>query len=191
MSAANSTAPSTFSTDANNPLDTNYSFANAALGTFDSYTESNARYGANERQAITEWFVQDAWKVTKRLTLDYGMRWTWANQMYPNNPGQQSALALGLYSASQAPAFYVPVLANGVRMAENPLSGSLLPQAFVGDLRAGKRESSARWHLIRRYQLSAGFHRSTARALGTAPRFRLGCIRKWQDRSARRYGDSL
>ena len=32
----------------NNPLDTNYSFANAALGTFDSYTESNARYGANE-----------------------------------------------------------------------------------------------------------------------------------------------
>ena len=38
-----------FSTDANNPLDTNDSFANAALGTFDSYTESNARYGANER----------------------------------------------------------------------------------------------------------------------------------------------
>ncbi len=121
-----------FSTDANNPLDTNYSFANAALGTFDSYQESNARYGANERQAIAEWFAQDTWKVTKRLTLDYGVRWTWANQMYPHYAGQQSALALGLYNPSQAAALYVPVLSNGVRMAENPLTGALLPQAFVG-----------------------------------------------------------
>ena len=93
-----------FSTDANNPLDTNYSFANAALGTFDSYQESNARYGANERQAIAEWFIQDTWKISKRFTLDYGLRWSWANQMYPHYAGQQSALALGLYSASQAPA---------------------------------------------------------------------------------------
>jgi hypothetical protein len=121
-----------FSTDANNPLDTNYSFANAALGTFDSYQESNTRYGANERQAIAEWFVQDTWKVTKRLTLDYGVRWTWANQMYPHYAGQQSALALGLYNLAQAPALYLPVMSNGVRMAQNPLTGALLPQAFVG-----------------------------------------------------------
>ena len=121
-----------FNTDANNPLDTNYSFANAALGTFDSYQESNARYGANERQAIAEWFIQDTWKIGKRFTLDYGLRWSWANQMYPHYAGQQSALALGLYSASQAPALYQPVLSNGVRMAQDPLNGSLLPQAFVG-----------------------------------------------------------
>lgn len=126
-----------FSTDANNPLDTNYSFANAALGTFDSYQESNARYGANERQAIVEWFVQDTWKVSKRLTLDYGMRWTWANQMYPHYAGQQSVLALGLYNASQAPTLYVPALVNGARKAENPLNGTFLPQAFIGDFVPG------------------------------------------------------
>ena len=117
-----------FNTDANNPLDTNYSFANAALGTFDSYQESNARYGANERQAIAEWFIQDTWKIFKTLTLDYGMRWTWANQMYPHYAGQQSVLALGQYNPSQAPALYIPVLSGGVRQAENPLTGQLLPR---------------------------------------------------------------
>ena len=126
-----------FSTDANNPLDSNYSFANAALGNFNSYTESNARYGANERQAIAEWFVQDTWKVTRRLTLDYGMRWTWANQMYPHYAGQQSVLALGRYNPAQAPALYAPVLVNGVRMAQDPISKALLPQVYVGDFVPG------------------------------------------------------
>jgi len=52
--------------------------------------------------------------------------------MYPHYAGQQSVLALGIYNASQAPALYMPVLSNGVRMAQNPLNGTLLPQAFVG-----------------------------------------------------------
>jgi len=121
-----------FSKDVNNPLDTNWSFANAALGVFDSYSEANARYGANERQTIVEWFAQDVWKVTKRLTLDYGVRWTWANQMYARYDGQQSVLALSRYNPANAPTFYVPVLSNGVRMAQDPHTGALLPQAYIG-----------------------------------------------------------
>ncbi|HLK61984.1 MAG TPA: TonB-dependent receptor [Bryobacteraceae bacterium] len=122
-----------FSKDTNNPLDGNWAFANAALGNFDSYSESNARYGANERQSIVEWFLQDTWKLTKRFTLDYGIRFTWANQMYPNDAGQQSVLALGLYNPAQAPVLYQPVLGPGnARMAQNPLTGALLPQAYVG-----------------------------------------------------------
>jgi outer membrane receptor protein involved in Fe transport len=98
----------TFSKDVNNPLDSNWAFANAALGNFDSYTESNARYGANERQAIVEWFVQDTWKITKRLTLDYGLRFTWANQMYAHYDGQQSVLALSLYNPGRLPSSTSP-----------------------------------------------------------------------------------
>ena len=122
-----------FSKDVNNPFDSNWAFANAALGDFNSYAESNARYGANERQSIVEWFVQDTWKISRRLTLDYGARFTWANQMYAHYDGQQSVLALGRYSPSQAPALFQPVLgASNVRYAQNPLTGALLPQTYVG-----------------------------------------------------------
>ena len=40
-----------FGKNTSNPLDTNYAFSNAALGVFNSYTESNQRYGANMRQS--------------------------------------------------------------------------------------------------------------------------------------------
>ena len=122
-----------FARDANNPFDSNYAFSNAALGNFQSYTESNARYGANERESIVEWFAQDTWKVSRRLTLDYGLRFSWYNQMYPRYDGQQSVLALDRYNSKDAPPLFRPAFGPGnVRMAQNPLSGQLLPAAYIG-----------------------------------------------------------
>ena len=115
-----------------NPLDSNYAFSNAALGVFNSYTESNIRYGANMRQTLAEWFAQDSWKVTRRLNIDYGVRWTWANEMHPNNPGQQAVFMRTLYQPGQAPPLYQPVTQNGVKYAQNPVTGELLPGAYVG-----------------------------------------------------------
>jgi hypothetical protein len=115
-----------------NPLDSNYAFSNAALGVFNSYTESNVRYGANMRQSLVEWFAQDSWKASRRLTIDYGIRWTWAGEMHPNNPGQQSVWMRNLYTPGQAPPLYAPVTQNGTRFAQNPLTGELLPQAYIG-----------------------------------------------------------
>jgi hypothetical protein len=123
-----------FAKDTNNPFDTNYAFSNAALGIFNSYTESNARYGANERQSLAEWFLQDTWKVSRKLTLDYGIRFSWYNQMYPNNAGQQSVLALDRYKASDAPILYKPAFAadGKTRRAQNPITGELLPASYIG-----------------------------------------------------------
>jgi hypothetical protein len=133
-----------FARDTNNPLDTNWAFSNAALGIFDSYTESTARYGANERQSIVEWFVQDSWKVTRRLTLELGMRFSWYNQMYPHNDGQQSVLALDRYNVKDVPPLFRPVLGpNNVRMAQNPLTGALLPAAYVGGFIPGAGNPAA------------------------------------------------
>jgi hypothetical protein len=115
-----------------NPLDSNYAFSNAALGVFNSYTESNIRYGANMRQTLFEWFAQDSWKMSKRLTIDYGVRWTWAGEMHPNNPGQQSVFMRNLYVPGQSPPLYAPVTQGGVKYAQNPITGELLPGAYVG-----------------------------------------------------------
>ncbi len=115
-----------------NPLDSNYAFSNAALGVFNSYTESNQRYGANMRQSEVEWFLQDSWKVNKRFTLDYGVRWSWTNEMHPNRAGEQSVFARNLYDASQAPPLFQPVISGGVRQAQNPRTGALLPAAYIG-----------------------------------------------------------
>ena len=119
-----------FSKDTNNPSDSNWAFANAALGVFSTYDEANARYGANERQTEVEWFAQDTWKATRRLTLDLGLRWTWANSMYPQKKNEQSVLALGHLRSSQS-ADHVPAGDLQRReMAQNPITGALLPRAM-------------------------------------------------------------
>jgi len=115
-----------------NPLESNYAFSNAALGVFNSYTESNVRYGANMRQSLVEWFAQDGWKVSRRLTVDYGVRWTWAGEMYPAKNGEQAVFMRSLYTPGQAPPLYAPVTQNGVKYAQNPKTGELLPSAYIG-----------------------------------------------------------
>ena len=169
-----------------NPLDTNYAFSNAALGVFNSYTESNARYGANMRQTLVEWFAQDSWKVSKRFNVDYGIRWTWAGEMNPNNPGQQSVFMRNLYNASQAPPLYVPVTQNGVKYAQNPLTGALLPVCLCGSVRSRSRQSCSWRGDFGRQECSHRVRESAGRSLGTAPWLCLRRVRQRQDGHPRR-----
>ncbi len=61
--------------------------ANAAMGLFDSYSELGQRAYTVFRGSSYEPYVQDSWKVTDKLTLNYGIRYTvikpyhaqWAN----------------------------------------------------------------------------------------------------------------
>jgi predicted heme/steroid binding protein len=50
--------------------------ANAALGLFDTYSEIGHRAYTIFRGNMYEFFAQDAWKVTRRLHVDYGLRYT-------------------------------------------------------------------------------------------------------------------
>jgi outer membrane receptor protein involved in Fe transport len=68
-----------FARDTNNLDDSNYAYSNALLGNFQSYTESNFRPSGEGRQSLAEWFIQDSWKATRRLSLEFGVRFAWFN----------------------------------------------------------------------------------------------------------------
>ena len=51
--------------------------AAALLGFFQSFDQSTARPTGYFRYNQLEFYVQDTWKVTPRLTLDYGLRFAW------------------------------------------------------------------------------------------------------------------
>src|SRR5437868_11647754 len=70
-----------FGRNVNNPLDTNNPYSNAILGIFNNYTEATFRPLALRHSVGVDWFVQDNWKISRRLTLDYGVRVTCAGGM--------------------------------------------------------------------------------------------------------------
>jgi carboxypeptidase family protein len=53
---------------------TGQAIANAALGFFDTYAELGARSFTPYRGHMVEWFVQDSWKATPKLRLEFGLR---------------------------------------------------------------------------------------------------------------------
>jgi Carboxypeptidase regulatory-like domain/TonB-dependent Receptor Plug Domain len=56
-----------------NPLDTQDGFANAWLGNYRVYSEGQKNIG-DWKFWQTEFYVQDSWRVSRRLTLDLGLR---------------------------------------------------------------------------------------------------------------------
>jgi hypothetical protein len=56
--------------------------ASALLGDFNGYDQSTARPIGFFRYNQLEFYVQDTWKITRRLTLDYGMRFAWIPPQY-------------------------------------------------------------------------------------------------------------
>jgi hypothetical protein len=121
-----------FSSDANNPLDTRYAYSNALLGVFRSYQESNTRVETNGRGNTLDWFLQDAWRVTRRLTLNYGMRFSWYTP-YADAKDQASSFQPDKYNASQAPRLYFPVLnSSGQRVGYDAVTGTYVPATLIG-----------------------------------------------------------
>jgi outer membrane receptor protein involved in Fe transport len=71
-----------FTSNANNPLNTGHPFANALLGIYNTYQQSNGSPRAYYRFTNLEGYIQDNWKVTPRLSLDYGLRIAWYQPQY-------------------------------------------------------------------------------------------------------------
>ena len=119
-----------------NPLDTNYAYSNAALGVFNTYQESSVRPIQHWRQRSVEWFAQDSWKATRRLTLEYGIRFCWLSPMY-DAYGFESAFSYSKFDPSKQVSLLQPAIVNGVRVAVNPATGATSPAATIGAIAPG------------------------------------------------------
>ncbi len=125
-----------FNGDTQNPFNTNYGFANALTGAVSQYTESTASPYAHGRFTNVEFFAQDNWRLNPRFTIDGGVRFYYIGPTY--SKGQQVAnFDPSQWSASKAPQLYQPALANGVRVARNPVTGETLPAVFIGRIVPG------------------------------------------------------
>ncbi|MCX6631646.1 MAG: carboxypeptidase regulatory-like domain-containing protein, partial [Candidatus Solibacter sp.] len=71
-----------FATNTNNPLETGYTFANALMGVFDNTSQANRYVRGGTVFKAVEWFAQDSWKVSRRFTLEIGMRFVTAPPGY-------------------------------------------------------------------------------------------------------------
>ena len=115
-----------------NPCDTSFGFANAAIGCFSSYSQGSKGVEGEYIYYNTEGYVQDNWKVNRKLTLDYGVRLVHQTPQYDAR-GQASNFFTDQWDRSAAPVLYVAGCANGVypctgtnRQAMNPLTGQFL-----------------------------------------------------------------
>lgn len=119
-----------FSVDTSNPVDTNNTYANALLGSFRDYTEIDAFSEVKGKRLMSEFYVQDTWRATQRLTLDYGIRFLWYE---PWNSTQPAAVFVPeRYDPARAPRLYQPARINNVNVALDPVTGETLPNVFVG-----------------------------------------------------------
>ncbi|MCX6633500.1 MAG: carboxypeptidase-like regulatory domain-containing protein [Acidobacteria bacterium] len=134
--ASNFTGTFDFSRNVNNPLDTGNPYSNAVLGVFNTYTEATSRPTNLRYSRGVDWFVQDTWKVARRFTLDYGVRFVWWEPFHSYN-NQMAGFAPGLYDPSQQVKLIQPGLSNGVRAGVNPVTGQTYPAALIGFIAPG------------------------------------------------------
>ncbi|MEO5926951.1 MAG: carboxypeptidase-like regulatory domain-containing protein [Bryobacteraceae bacterium] len=122
-----------FSRDVNNPGDTNWAFSNALLGNFKTYDQTSASLLPEYPYTQVEWFAQDSWKVSRKLTLNYGLRMAYIQPLY--DKGNQMA---NFSFAAYDPAKSVQLAADGSlvpgvgdRFNGMVVSGSTAPRGLI------------------------------------------------------------
>jgi hypothetical protein len=121
-----------FTRNTTNPNDSNHPFGNALLGNYYSYAESTTRPPFYIALTSTEWFVQDNWKASRRLTLDLGLRFGWSQPGH--SPEQfEAGFSPAAFSAARQVALIRPVLNAGARVGADP-AGNLYAAQYIGGI---------------------------------------------------------
>jgi len=125
-----------FGDNSNNPFDTGFGFSNAAVGVYNTFSQAANMINGLYRYWNIEFYAQDTWKVTPRLTFDYGLRAAWYQPQYDISR-QASTFLPNLWSLSQAPRLYYPQMVNGVRKGVDSTTSQVVPAANIGYLVSG------------------------------------------------------
>jgi hypothetical protein len=120
-----------FGSDRAAALDTGYAYSNALLGSIFAYGDDNKKQVNHARYTQVEWFIQDTWRVGRRLTFDLGSRFHRVGDL--NSDGA----TLGMfnqasYDAAKAGQLIYPTLTGGQRGAVNPITGATFPYVRQG-----------------------------------------------------------
>ena len=121
-----------FSPDSLNGVNnTGNGYANALLGYVDSYSQATARAVYNVVYWNAEFYIQDNWRVTSRLTLDIGLRFYHQTPQVDFNHTFSNFVPAN-YTKAAAPRIYIPGLSAGKRVALDPATGAVAPVAYIG-----------------------------------------------------------
>ncbi|MBL0156493.1 MAG: TonB-dependent receptor [Bryobacterales bacterium] len=123
----------TFDRNTNNPFDSNYAFSNAILGNFNSYSEANLRTYSHYRYYQTEFYAQDSWRVNRKLSIEYGLRFV-SSPATHDDRGYLTTFMPSTYDAKGAAVMYFPGIdpATKKRVAVDPRNGNIAPVTYIG-----------------------------------------------------------
>jgi len=129
-----------FGDNTSNPYDTNFGFANAALGVFNTFTQGSTYFNGYPLYNQFEWYIQDTWKLRPRLTLDYGVRFYYLQPAF-NGQTVTSNFFPQNYDRAKAPLLIQPTRINGQRMGIDPRTGAIYPAVNIGAVAPGSGDS--------------------------------------------------
>jgi len=95
---------------------TQFPYANALLGNFRTYSESSARPFTNLAIKSLQWYAQDEWKMSRRFTINYGVRWVYASP-FTQFDKQGSNFDPSRFDPAKAPLLYLPACAKPLTAA--------------------------------------------------------------------------
>jgi len=113
-----------FGSDTGNGVDSGFAFSNLLLGSVFAYGEDNKKQINHARYKQYEWFLQDTWRASRRLTFDAGMRFQFLGALYSQG-ANLGLFSQSAYNPAQTGQLLLPALAGGQKASINPATGKV------------------------------------------------------------------